>query len=169
MARAYLPRWSRHARAIVLSHDTLLLYKGILAVVPHEQLLFVRIRRARDEFVASFSRYDTMARDWYRYEPSSHECALPVTPETWEAMDMRQRAAWFHDETEARWRQLRAEQPDLQVLEVEWSKEQAGSFDAVVRAIECATGLHRRAEGVPIHRKAGSAKRHCPPQVPECV
>ena len=33
------------------------LYKGVLAVIPHEQLLFVRIRRARHEFIASFSRY----------------------------------------------------------------------------------------------------------------
>ena len=40
-----------------------------------------------------------------------------------------------------------------------------GSFDAMVRAIERAAGLRRRAEGVlPVHRKAGSAKRHCPPQ-----
>lgn len=123
VARAYLPRWSRHARAIVLSHDTLLLYKGILATIPHAQLLFVRIRRARHEFVASFSRYDKMERDWYRYEPSGHECVLPVAAEAWEAMGMRERAAWFHDETEARWRQLRAEQPHVQVLEVEWSKE----------------------------------------------
>ena len=22
-----------------------------------------------------------MERDWYRYEPSSHECVLPVAPE----------------------------------------------------------------------------------------
>ena len=64
-----------------------------------------------------------MERDWYRYEPSGHECVLPVAAEAWEAMGMRERAAWFHDETEARWRQLRAEQPHVQVLEVEWSKE----------------------------------------------
>ena len=40
-----------------------------------------------------------------------------------------------------------------------------GSFDAMVRAIERAAGLRRRAEGaLPVHRKAGSAKRHCPQQ-----
>ena len=27
------------------------------------------------------TRYDIMERDWYRYEPSSHECVLPVAPE----------------------------------------------------------------------------------------
>ena len=46
-----------------------------------------------------------------------------------------------------------------------------GSFDAMVRAIERAAGLRRRADGaLPVHRKAGSAKRHCPPQaVPQAV
>ena len=43
-----------------------------------------------------------MARDWYRLEPSSHGCVLPVAPQAWESMGMREKAAWFHDETEAR-------------------------------------------------------------------
>tara|TARA_B110001452_G_scaffold223767_1_gene197105 strand:- start:1236 stop:2081 length:846 start_codon:yes stop_codon:yes gene_type:complete len=162
VAEAYLPRWNKHTRAIVLSHDTLLYYQGILRVIPHDELLFVRIRRARDEFVASFSKYDSMARDWYALLPSSHDCCTPpLPPEAWEQMDMRDKAGWFFDEVEARWQRLRAEHPQLAVLEMQWSKnqpDQYGSFDAMAASVARAAGLRIRSDIVP-HRRAGSVRQ----------
>lgn len=157
VSSAYLPEWNKHPRALILSHDTLYLYRGILAAVPHQQLLFVRIRRSRAEFIASFGKYDAMSRDWYCLEPSSHDRASPMPESSWEEMCMRDKAAWFCDEVEARWQRLRAEHPRLAVLEVEWSKEEPGSFDALARSIASAAGL-RQAEGGAAHRHAGSVK-----------
>ena len=161
VADAYLPRWNRHQRAVVLSHDTLLYYHGVLETIPHERLLFVRIRRERTEFVASFGKYDCLARDWYPLEPSSHGCRTPIPPAEWARMDMQQKAGWFHDEVEARWQALRADHPHLPVLELEWSKahpEQYGAFDAMADTIARAMGLRLRTDIVP-HRRAGSTRQ----------
>ena len=157
--RAYLPRWRRHAHTLVLSHETLFLYKGLLAAVPIDALTFVRVRRARDEFVASFGKYDTIERDWYHLEPGDHESATSMPPEVWAALPMAERAGWFHDEVEARWQQLRRANPTLRVVELEWSKAHAGSFEAMAEALARVAGLRVSDDGV-AHRKAGS-RRSC--------
>ena len=163
VARAYLPRWRQHAHSLVLSHDTLYLYKGILAAVPLEQLLFVRIRRARHEFVESFGKYDAIGRDWFHLEPTDHECAASAaateaaTAAVWSTLTTAEKAGWFHDEVEARWQQLRRAHPTLRVIELEWSKARAGSFEAMADALACAAGMRLCEDGA-AHRRAGSRK-----------
>ena len=158
--RAYLPMWGRHERALVLSHDTLYLQRGILAAVPHKQLLMVRIRRAREEFIASFGRYDRIERDWYPLVPSAHGSISHVAPAAWDAMSMADKAAWFADEVEAQWQQLRREHPELPVLEVEWSKARDGSFYEMADAIASAAGLRLAQDCRSVHRRPGSARQH---------
>lgn len=158
--RAYLPMWDRHECAMVLSHDTLYLHRGILAAIPHEQLLMVRVRRARAEFIASFGSYDKIERDWYPLVPSAHGSILHVAPAAWDAMSMADKAAWFADEVEARWQQLRTEHPNLPVLELEWSKGRDGSFYEMADAIAIAAGLSLAQDCRSVHRRPGSTKQH---------
>ena len=161
VTQTYLPAWNRHEHAMVLSHDTLYYYKGILAVIPVEQLLFIRIRRARDEFIHSFAAYDVMSRDWYPLEPSYHESASPrPLPEVWAPMPMPEKAAWFDDEVERRWQQIKSEHPDLPVLEVEWSKRELGSFEAMAASIASGAGLSLNVDGTTVHKKPASRKQH---------
>ena len=70
---------------------------------------------------------------------------------------MAERAAWCVDEVEARWQQLRRDAPRVRVLEVEWSKACAGSFEAAAVAIAAAAGLELRAGG-PVHRRPAGRK-----------
>ena len=67
----YMPFWQSLGkdRIITLSHDPLLYYQGILEVVPHSDVLFVRIRRSVEEFAHSFALYPAMRNDYYYYEP----------------------------------------------------------------------------------------------------
>jgi len=130
---------------VVMSHDALYYYRGILKIFPEDQLLFVRVRRDEDEFVSSWMGLtnQTYESHMYKLNPLIHETehCLQVEAETWKAMTEEDKARWFAKETEARWQKLKREHPNVPTLEVEWSKIQEGSFVEAINTVTTAIGL----------------------------
>lgn len=144
---AYLPTWGADSgsdsHAAVWGHDALLYYKGILALtdkLPHDRLLFVRVRRSSDEFATSWLTWG-YEKHYFYLTPFSPGTVTRVSNETWTGFTGYRKALWYHDEVEARWRELKREHPDVPTLEVYWSKHVEGSFEAACGAVANAMGL----------------------------
>ncbi len=52
-----------------------------------------------------------------------------------------QKALWIVDETEARWKAFKAQEPGLNFLELEWAVGESGSFERVRGALAAAIGV----------------------------
>lgn len=97
--------------AVVVGHDILYYYRGILNVLPSEGLdvLFVRLRRSRYEIATSWlshaKRKDGCFRGSYRYCPleATDSIILKVPPEKWKRLSSFGKGLWYVDEVEARW------------------------------------------------------------------
>ena len=143
--QTYLPLWNLTDHAVVLSHDVLYLYKGIINSIPHDQLLFIYVKRRRSEFVRSFSQYRIMESDYYYFTPMDPgTVSSRVSRRIWSKMSMPEKAGWFYDEVDARWNELRKRHPHLSVLEVQWASGQRGSFGKMAKSISTVLGLKLR-------------------------
>ena len=108
----------------MLSHDVLLYYRGIINEIPHEDLLFVRIRGDDDEFIESWNaNSQPYEAHWYEYFPNSHEndTIVKIEHDKWVNMTVEEKAQWFADEVEARWLRSLSDHHDIRTLEVNWS------------------------------------------------
>ena len=140
----YLPYWEKHrtngvTHTVVLSHDNLFYYKGVLREIPPENLLFVRIRRKATEFVASFTdkEYD---EHWFKLYPESHGAVIGVDPKEWKFLRRSEKAFWEHYEVEARWQQLKRDYPHIRTVELYWSTTD-DSFRSMLDEFTASVGL----------------------------
>jgi len=139
----YLPFWRQQkGRVVVLSHDVLLYYRGILETIPNDQLLFVRIRRARYEAARSWEKAFRVThicnQDWFAFCPYELETSVVLKPpslQNWLSLNVFQRALWYIDEVEARWQRLKSAYSKVVTFEVGWEKSTEGSLENAIEQL----------------------------------
>eukprot|EP00470_Lotharella_oceanica_P008805 CAMPEP_0170193436 /NCGR_PEP_ID=MMETSP0040_2-20121228/56844_1 /TAXON_ID=641309 /ORGANISM="Lotharella oceanica, Strain CCMP622" /LENGTH=168 /DNA_ID=CAMNT_0010442059 /DNA_START=134 /DNA_END=640 /DNA_ORIENTATION=+ len=86
---------------------------------------------------------------WFRLEPLSghrEDVLLKLDERTWNSMTNQEKSGWFADEVEQRWQKLKTEHPNVEVLEVRWSKKKWGSFPIIAIRIAKRLGLRTKSE-----------------------
>eukprot|EP00756_Hemistasia_phaeocysticola_P011923 Hpha_TRINITY_DN15162_c1_g1::TRINITY_DN15162_c1_g1_i1::g.128022::m.128022 len=166
----YKDRWTRETsrpsgpRTIVVSgHDSLLYYRGVLATLNPDDLLFVRLRRDRYETARSwepnYAKLDPNTGcptlkggcPWYCFCPFAQPASvrLPVTMAVWKKLSPFQRSLWYVDETEARWQALVNQNPGVATVALpSWSKTEEKPYGRMLEHFTRVLGLHLPDDGV---------------------
>ena len=138
-----------------LGHHNLYFIDALIKYMKTEtqyKYIMVRIRRERLEQAVSLTFHnpkfpikDICKELVTRYCPYDREDEVilkPPSKEIWTDLNTVQQAFWIMDETEARWNRLKNENPDMDYLELYWSKSLYGQSSMDSAALKVAKLLN---------------------------
>lgn len=158
-----LNKYNRSRTLVDLGHNINYFYTALVDYLQHEthySFAFARLRRERLETAQSLTfghpgeSFSDVCQDLVtRFCPFDHAdevvLRVPNGTWTWASFSNVQKALWIADETEARWRQLKARVPSLSYVEILWGKAWEGSMDHGALQVARLLGLHRVAKWDP--------------------
>ncbi len=143
----------KHATLMDLGHNNLYFVEALIeyfSLQTHYRATFVRIRRDRYESARSLSfssplkPLPSICAGWHYLCPLDRKEDVilhPLSTHSWNTFSIIQQAFWFIDEVEARWQRALKEYPNTHRVEVYWSSQVEGSFDAAASVIGSVLGL----------------------------
>ena len=151
-----LNKYNRSRTLVDLGHNINYFYTALVDYLQQEtkySFAFARLRRERLETAQSLTfghpdeSFSDVCQDLItRFCPFDHEdeviLRVPNGTRTWETFSNVQKALWIADETEARWRQLKARVPSLSYVEILWGKVWDGSMEHGALQVARLLGLH---------------------------